>query len=135
MSPHLELGQFGEDFVAKMLSDVGDVTTSGPADLELMGCHIEVKTARPSKYNGNGGIGYQFLLKKRGHTNFTKADILILLCVKNGTPHAAYVIPTDKLRSDRKKLTIPLSLNTRLAPYRDAWELIADYMEANHVDC
>lgn len=131
MSPHLELGQYGETFVSQVLSEVGNVSFDSPSDLSFMGCNIEVKSSRPSKYNGST-FGYQFLLRKKdkhGVTDFRKADVVILLCFSGSSvPAAVFVVPSDVF-GDRQKVTVPLSLNSWLAPYRDRWEIISKYID------
>lgn len=121
---HIEVGAYGEMLVYQVLSETGGAVGLGDgADVTFEGVKIEVKTAKPSKYNGRT-LGYQFCLSKPGHTDFKKSDVLIPLD-EHGKPRAAYVIPTGKLR-DRAKLTMPLSLDTRFSVYREAWELLAD---------
>lgn len=128
MAEHNELGNFGEYHVWKMLSSVGKVETEAKADLCFYGVQVEVKTSRPTLYNGKTR-GYQFLLSKRGHTDHTKAHVVILVCVGDrGDVAGVFVVPVDHLRKDRQKITIPLSLETRLSPYRDNWQVIADYV-------
>ena len=125
MALHNDTGLLGELLVARHLSQVAPVQDGQSADLRFQGVEIEVKTALPSLYNGRT-LGYQFLLSKRGHTNFRKADVLVLICLSEDIePVATYVIPTANLRN-RTKLTIPLNLGTRLAKYRDRWDVIAE---------
>lgn len=131
MATHNEVGARGEFEVYSILSQIGTVSFDAKADLCFEGVEIEIKTARPSRYaNRENGYHYQFCLQKKGHTNFTKADVLILICLDmQGKPRTAFVIPTEQLRRDRKKLTIPYSLDTRLNSYRERWEVIAQYAE------
>ncbi len=123
---HIEVGAYGEMIVYQLLSETGATVALGDgADVTFEGIKIEVKTAKPSKYNGKT-LGYQFCLYKPGKTDFRKSDVLVLIPLdEDGKPRAAYIIPTDKLR-DRAKLTMPLSLDTRFSVYREAWEILAD---------
>jgi hypothetical protein len=123
---HIEVGAYGEMLVYQVLQETGGrVGLGNGADVTFEGVKIEVKTAKPSKYNGKT-LGYQFCLSKPGHTDFRKSDILVLIPLDaNGSPRGAYVIPTGKLR-DRVKITMPLSLETRFSAYREAWELLAN---------
>lgn len=123
---HIEVGAYGEMIVYQLLSETGArVGLGNGADVTFEGVKIEVKTAKPSKFNGRT-LGYQFCLSKPGHTDFRKSDILVLIPLDaDGKPRAAYVIPTDKL-GDRVKITMPMSLDTRFSGYREAWELLAD---------
>jgi hypothetical protein len=127
MSRHNIVGQMGEELVAQLLSQVGKVAPGDEADLNFEGVEIEVKTATPSNYNGAGARGYQFCLRRAGKTDVRKADVVVLICLNDDlAPRAAYVLPVDLLRCDRSKISVPFSLDTRLAPYRDRWDVIAD---------
>ncbi len=123
---HVELGAYGEMLVYQVLQETGGrVTLGGGADVIFEGIKIEVKTAKPSKYNGQT-LGYQFCLSKPGHTDFRKSDVLVLIPLdENDNPRAAYVIPTSVI-GKRKKITMPMSLGSRFVDYREAWELLAD---------
>ncbi|MBN2390737.1 MAG: hypothetical protein JXR84_08440 [Anaerolineae bacterium] len=128
MSLHNDVGAFGEALTRETLAQIAPVQDGQAADLRFCDVEIEVKTARPSLYNGQTR-GYQFLLKKRdryGATNFRKADVLVLICLNDDLdPIATYVLPTSRLK-DRKKITIPASLKTPFDVFRDRWEIIAD---------
>ena len=128
MSLHNDVGAFGEALTRETLAQIAPVQDGQAADLRFCGMEIEVKTARPSLYNGQTR-GYQFLLKKRdqyGVTNFRKADVLVLICLNEALdPVATYVLPTALLR-DRKKITIPASLSTRYDVFRNRWDVIAE---------
>lgn len=125
MGVHNDTGTLGEHLVATHLRQVAPVQAGQAADLRMLDVEIEVKTARPSLYNGHT-LGYQFLLRKPKHTDFRKSDVLVLLCLDSACePVAVYVVPTANLRN-RTKLTIPLSLDTRLATYRNRWDVIAE---------
>lgn len=132
---HVAIGQYGEALVREMLSSVAPVE-DGPSDMRWMGCDIEVKTARPSNYNGMGTLGYQFFLrgKRRHKTDYRKADVLVLIGLDcEGQPALCYVLPVEMLRDDRRILKIPLTGSARLAEYRDAWELLARYVAMDDV--
>lgn len=57
MAVHNDLGAWGERVIAQQLGQVGQVQRGQTADLRLAGIEIEVKTARPSRYNGRN-LGY-----------------------------------------------------------------------------
>lgn len=75
-------------------------------DILLGKTKIEVKTARKNK-RGN----YQFNLYKSGHTDFTHAEIVILVSLNLDTSPHVYVIPTELL-GHRKQITITPNSST-----------------------
>ncbi len=125
MSAHNDVGHLGEHLVARHLAQVSPVQPGRAADLRFHGVEVEVKTARPTLYNGRSR-GYQFLLKKAGHTNLDNADVVILVCLDDEcNPVATYVCRANQLRN-RTKVTIPLSLRSPYNVWRDRWEIIAE---------
>lgn len=126
MAAHNLTGNYGEALIWQMFAQENIPVQRGQrADLNVAGVEIEIKTARPSRYGKT--IGYQFLIQKPGHTTHLHAQIVVLLCLDyDNQPRAAYVVPTEHIRSDRQKYTVPYTLNTRLAEYADRWELIAE---------
>jgi hypothetical protein len=126
MALHNDTGMLGEQLVATHLSQVAPVEKGYAADLRFRNVEIEVKTARPSLYNGKTR-GYQFKLFDPGHTDFGRADVLVLICLDdNLDPVATYVLPTSLLPEKRTKITIPRSLKTPFDVFRDRWDVIAD---------
>ena len=124
---HNEIGDFGEQYIARLLAEAGEVTPGGPADLLFEGVSVEVKTARPSNYNGRN-LGYQFCLRKRGHTDHRKAAVLILLCLGlRGQVRGVFVIPTEVI-GERRKLTMPLNLSSKWAHWQGRFEVLANYV-------
>ncbi len=125
MGQHNEVGALGEYLTATHLAQAGPVT-AGRADMCFAGTvEVEVKTSRVTKYNGNGGYGYQFLLEKRGHTSVRHADVVILICLDDALePVASYVIPVWRLKT-RTKITIPVSFISPFSMFRDAWCVVA----------
>lgn len=123
MGLHNDVGNLGEYLVKRHLSQVAPCTTGKRSDLRFEGVEVEVKTSRATLYNGHT-FGYQFLLSKDdqyGKTDFRESDVLVLLCLDDDcNPVATFVVPTREVRN-RTKITIPLSLKTRFAKYRDRW--------------
>ena len=136
MAPHTDLGRWGEDFIANLLHQATGVrpTPGIRADLNFGGAEIEVKTAKPSDYNGNNK-GYQFCILRKGHTRL-KAPILILICVRLNDINNpdVFVIPARHIRPNRHKITLPLdtaNYQGQWARFRWALQLIADYADQN----
>jgi hypothetical protein len=136
MSQHTDLGHWGESFIASLLHQAtGIQALSGrQADLNFGGTEIEVKTAKPSNFNGDGAQGYQFCITREGHTQL-KAPLLILVCVRPWDPEnpEVFVIPAKYVRPKLRKIGLPLD-TTRYrgtwANFRWALHLIADYCDA-----
>lgn len=126
MAAHNDIGAFGEALTRQTLAQVAPVSPSAVADMAFRGVEIEVKTAKPSLYNGKT-LGYQFKLRDPGHTDFTHADVLVLICLDdNLDPVASYVLPTSYLPEMRTKITIPLNLRSPFNIFRERWDVIAD---------
>lgn len=128
MSAHNDVGTLGEHLVAQHLAQISPVHPGRDGDLQFHGIEVEVKTARPSLYNGTHR-GYQFLLNKPGHTNLSGVDVVVLLCLSDDCePVATYILPVARIRRLRKltKVTIPLSLNSPYSVFRDRWDVIAE---------
>ena len=129
-----ELGALGELWVMRQLQSVGlDVTRGGPADLLANGLPIEVKTARAKRYRGDGRRGYQFCVSKPGHTDHTRAAVVVCLCWWD--PRAdpvAFVIPSGRL-GDLHKVVIPTAqpwlYGGKWARWYRRWETLADLLE------
>ena len=129
-----ELGALGELWTMRQLQSAGlAVSLGGPADLLVEGLPVEVKTARPKRYRGDGRRGYQFCLSKPGHTDHRRAAVVILLAwwCDQANP-TAFIIPSGAL-GNRRKVTIPNRqpwlYDGRWARYRGQWEVIADALE------
>lgn len=128
MAAHNDVGRFGEALTRALLAQIAPVEVGKAADLRFLDVEIEVKTARPTLYNGVNP-GYQFKLFEVGKTDYRKAAVLVLICLDEANqPIASYVIPTAHLRP-RRKLTIPRNLSTRLEMYRERWDIIADVQQ------
>ena len=126
MAAHNDVGAVGEALTRQHLAQVAPVQRSAVADVQCNGVEIEVKTATPSLYNGKTR-GYQFKLYDPGHTDFKRADVLVLICLDDAAnPAAVYVLPTSRLPDKRTKITIPLSLRSPFNVFRDRWDVIAD---------
>jgi len=127
MALHNEVGALGEALVREALATVGRVD-KGRSDVRFEGVEIEVKTARPSRYNGVTW-GYQFLLVKRdafGRTDVRKAQVLVLVCLDfAGAPRAVLVLPVTAV-GERKKVTVPLDLQGQWREYLGRWDVIAE---------
>lgn len=125
MGAHNDVGAFGEALTRYTLAQVAPVQDGRVADLLCLGVEVEVKTATPSLYNGQTR-GYQFLLRKKGHTDHRKADVIVLICLDEELrPLAVYVVPAVRLQNC-SKVTIPRSLRTPFGVFRDRWDVIAD---------
>lgn len=125
-----ELGAMGEYYAAQVLRSVGlRVDFDGPADLLAEGVPVEVKAARPAPYRKGGYRGYQFCLTKPGHTDHSKAAVVLLLCYwKPGADPVAFVIPSDAI-GDRRKVVIPgqpWTYSGQWSRYYRRWETVAD---------
>ncbi len=125
-----KIGNVGEDLVADILQPLGPVERSrNGADLVWRHVEIEVKTARPRCYR-EGRKGYQFCLRKAGHTNVGHADIACLICLPNYPKLEGavfFLIPSAQLPG--LKLTIPndpLRYHGRWAEYLDRWDLLEE---------
>lgn len=130
-----ELGVIGEHYTAQVLRSVGlRVEFDGPADLLAGGVPIEVKAARPGPYRRGGYQGYQFCLTKPGHTDHSKAAVVVLLCFwHNERDPVAFVIPSAAI-GDRRKVVIPgqpWTYSGQWARYYRRWETIADVMKGS----
>jgi len=103
------------------------VTNSCRADLKLGGVDIEVKIAERSILNPKRCKGYQFCLRRNGHTEFD-ADFLVCLCCPDGLEVTdAYVIPRSGV-DHKKKLVIPTeNYHGKWEIYHDAWGLILEH--------
>ena len=135
---HVTVGRLGEAFVADNLRYAGlEVQPGQRADLRALvdgrAIEIEVKTARPSNYDGRGTLGYQFTLYKthygrRVKTDARRADVIVLICLDHAATEvrAVYILPA-RTCDTRRTISLPLSLNsTHFDVYRDAWNIIAD---------
>jgi hypothetical protein len=127
-----ELGAMGEYYAAQVLRSVGlRVRFDGPADLLADGVPIEVKAARPGRYRKGRYTGYQFCLTKPGHTDHSKAAVVILLCYWHAEREpVAFVIPSEAI-GDRCKVVIPgqpWTYSGQWARYYRRWETIADHI-------
>jgi len=122
-------------YVARMLRLAGMEVAigAGPADLLADGVPVEVKAARPGRYRGDGRRGFQFCLSKPGHTDHTRAVVVILLAYWDmASDPVAFVIPSGAL-GDRRKVVIPTTApwlyNGQWSRWYQCWEVIADVME------
>jgi len=131
MAAHNAAGALGERRVAQRLETVAPVATEDvPADLQFCGVDVEVKTATPSRPNGRT-LGYQFCLRKSGHTDIGKAHVVVLVCLDHHmSTRFTYVIPVATL-GNRRKLTLPMHPQEDhwLTPYRENWTIIARYIK------
>ncbi len=125
------IGKVGEDLVTDILQPLAPVERShNGADLVWRGVEIEVKTARAHRYRECNRRGYQFCLRRDGHTDVGHADIACLVCLPNYPKLSGSVffwIPVDRLPG--MKLTIPnhpLLYDGRWAKYVDRWDLLEE---------
>jgi len=134
MAAHNDIGAYGETLVMERLAQIAPVAPGRVADVRFMDCEIEVKAARPSRYNGRyGDWGYQFSLRRPGHSEL-RAPVVVLVCLPLSSPeYTAFVIPADKL-DGLAKVAVPLDVEGYeglWAPYRERWEVIADFVGGN----
>ncbi len=128
-APHVELGAWGEHLVARLLAQAGQVEPGQHGDLRFEGAvEIEVKAARPSRADRDRKRPrYQFCLRRDGHTNLDDVDAVVLVLYPEAT---CYVIPAAELPSQRVVKIGPR--DSRLADYRERWELLAEILEEKH---
>ena len=130
-----ELGQIGELYAMRQLQRAGlIVEQGGPADLMANGLAVEVKAARPAPYRRGGRRGFQFCLSKTGHTDYTRAAVVIMLAYWDmASDPIAFVVPSKAL-GDRRKVVIPTAqpwmYAGRWARFYRRWETIADVIGA-----
>jgi len=126
MAEHTQLGAWGEDLVLAMFHQAGIAAQrGGPADLVLEGgIALEVKTAKPSRYNGRRW-GFQFCIQRDGHTSLKAAAVVLVCAGEDGIEF--FIIPAHQV-GQRRKLGIGANLagyTGRWAAFRNRWEVIA----------
>ena len=104
----------------------------GPADLLVDGLSIEVKAARLAPYRSDGRRGFQFCLRRNGHTDARRAAVVVLLAYWDvASDPVAFVIPSEAV-GDRCKVVIPNRqpwlYGGRWARFYQRWELLADLL-------
>ncbi|MFP4346434.1 MAG: hypothetical protein ACLFU8_17245 [Anaerolineales bacterium] len=130
MARHTELGAWGEDLVRRRLATVAPVAAGERADLQVEGIEIEVKTSRPSRADQDRRRPrYQFCLRREGHHTDMHGDVLVLVLAPEGT---CYVIPRPEVPRARVLKMGPCT--ERWEPYREAWWVLADLLEAREFD-
>lgn len=90
----------------------GDLKVITP-DGEIVG--VEVKTARKCS-DGK----WRFLLRKDGHQDHRKSDVVIMLCVMRTGDVVPFVVPTSVLVDQRQAVitSLPYTYAGKLAAYR-----------------
>lgn len=137
MAAHNELGAFGEYAVEVILrkADI-DVRRGKPADLICNGVPVEIKTARPTHYNGRA-VGFQFSLRRDGHSD-VRAPLVICVCVFNSedlfdSELDFFIIPSRDIEGLRgvaiHKNTA--AYNGRWARYRQNWSVLEEVLYAS----
>lgn len=126
MAEHTQLGAWGEDLVLAMFHQAGiEAQRGGPADLLIEGgIALEVKTAKPSRYDGRR-LGFQFCIDRAGHTSL-KAAAVVLVCVGDAGIEF-FIIPAREV-GNRRKLGVGVDVaeyKGRWAAFRNRWEIIA----------
>lgn len=123
---HTALGTMGELLVARLLTERGyrllkshkhgDLTVSDPDGVII---NVEVKTAR------RGSQGWQFCIRKTGHTDCAHADWVILLAVQDSGRPIPFVVPSNELTAKCVVFkTPPTRYAGRLAKFRQPLESI-----------
>jgi hypothetical protein len=123
-----EFGEFGENYTRELLEGLGIVVKdSDRADLKTGRVTIEVKIATWSILNPERRKGYQFCLRRDGHTEFD-ADFLVCLCCPTGQRVTdAYIIPRSEV-DHKRKLVIPTDdYHGKWKRYHDAFDLILSH--------
>ncbi|MBN2392075.1 MAG: hypothetical protein JXR84_15215 [Anaerolineae bacterium] len=136
MAEHNVIGAFGEYAVEVILRKAGvDVKRGKPADLICNGVPVEVKTARPTRYDGRKD-GFQFSLRRDGHTN-VRAPLVICVCVFDpedlfDSELDFFIIPSQDIEGLRgvaiHKDTA--AYNGRWARYRQNWSVLEEVLYA-----
>lgn len=128
MAAHNELGAWGEAYVAhRIQTELGGQVCAGIfADLRWQGVEIEVKTAKPSIYNGQKARGFQFCIKRRGRQGLL-GEVLVLVHVVKGKPVTSLVIPAKDV-GQRSMIKVPFDIaSSRYAAYENQWPLLLTY--------
>ncbi len=130
MAAHNATGAYGELLVSRKLAAIAPVQPGRRADLHWLGLEIEVKTAHMSfaDKDRNAGV-YIFCLNKPGHTDHTRADVVILVLADTG---AAYIIPAAHLRGRRGLRLSPR--RSKYDIYREAWESLGPLIPDEALD-
>lgn len=130
MAAHSTTGAYGELLVARKLSAIAPVQPGRRADLRWLGLEIEVKTAHMSFADKDRRAGvYTFCLNKPGHTDHTRADVVILVLADT---RSAYIIPAAHLR-DRRVLRLS-PRRSKYDVYREAWETLGPLIPDEALD-
>lgn len=134
--PLTALGTLGEIWVARQLRQRGYtvelIGASSDFDLLVEGViRVEVKSALPSA--GNGGVRYQFSLRRHGLS--LDEELLVLLCYHiAGAAPAAFIIPNHALPRDLTKIDItspdPADYTGQWALYRNDWAQVSQIVAA-----
>jgi len=121
------VGELGEKLAFNRLRNLGRVRIPQRklvGDIHLDGLRIEVKAARPSKVNATK-TGWQFCLRRSGHTDISNSHILILIGLSDcGDPQKVYIIPVSALRADRRKISIVIGSPTKWAHWENRFDVI-----------
>jgi hypothetical protein len=127
-------GRLGERLAFQRLRNMGRVkaqTLQHAGDLSLNGIRIEVKTSRLTKVNQKY-FGWQFCLRRAGHTDIGHSDFVVLLCLNNDNePVHALVIPVDVLRESRRKISIVQGKSTKWHCWKGRFDLIESALSKN----
>jgi hypothetical protein len=145
MMDNVTLGSVGEAHVARELREVGLAVeeATGPADLvagwaPAEGLAIEVKAAQRGPYRADGRLGYQFCLRRDGHTDARHADVLVLLCYYDpDADPVAFVIPTEVV-GNRRKIVIPnrpWDYSGMWSRWYRSWEVVAELLQEKEEAC
>lgn len=123
-----EFGDFGEKYTLVLLEGLGvKVSCSDRADLRSGSVTIEVKIAALSILNPARGPGYQFCLRRDGHTEFDADFWVCLRCPDGMRVTDSYIIPRECV-DHKHKLVIPTGdYHGKWSSFHDAWGLVLSH--------
>ncbi len=128
-----ELGRFGEELVITKLAEFGiDAVLGKPGDVQACGISIEVKTSRPTMLNPCRHDGFQFCVRRFGHTDFD-AHFLVLICLSYiKEPLAFFILPASAVHSGNKIVIPTEGYRGKYLTYLERWDYIESACRSDH---
>lgn len=124
-----QIGDFGEHLILNRLRNLGRPkrqTIQYAGDIAVNGVKVEVKTSRIGRVNQTSQ-GWQFCLRRRGHTDISHSDILILVGLdEHYEIENIWIIPVANLRRDRRKINIKQGTASKWNHFLDNWQCIPE---------